>query len=171
MLLVLSLLASRPAGAIDFQFGELFGLFNARVSYGLLTRVQARDDDLVALASGGEAQSADLDDGNLNYDKGIVSNVVRGTAELTLAWRGLGAFVKGYGFYDFETKLNDRERTSLSDDAEKLVGADFGLLSHYLSARFTVFEIPVQLRGGDRVIDWGETTFIRHGIDVINPID
>jgi len=171
MFLLLSLLAGRPAGAVDFQFGELFGLFNARISYGLLARVQERDDRLVALASGGEAQSADLDDGNLNYDKGIVSNVVRGTAELTLAWRGLGAFVQGYGFYDFETKLNDRERTPLSDKAEELAGADFGLLSHYLSAHFTVFEMPVQLRVGDQVIDWGETTFVRNGIDVINPVD
>jgi hypothetical protein len=168
---VLSLLASRSAGAVDFQFGELFGLFNARISYGLLARVQGRDDDLVAIASGGEAQSADLDDGNLNYDKGIVSNVVRGTAELTLAWRWFGAFVRGYGFYDFETKLYDRTRTPLSGDAERLVGADYGLLSHYLSARFSVFEMPVQLRVGDQVIDWGETTFVRNGIDVINPVD
>jgi hypothetical protein len=151
--------------------GEVAGLLDVRLSYGLLVRVEGRDDRLIAISSGGRARDANVDDGDLNYDKGIVANVLRGTADLTLAWRWFGAFVRGYGFYDFENELENRERTSLNANAKDDVGSGGGLLDHYLSARFNLFGMPIQLRAGDQVLNWGETTFLRNSIDVINPLD
>ena len=157
--------------ATDFRVGELGGLLDVRVSYGLLARVEDRDERLIAVSSGGEATTSDFDDGNLNYDEGIVAQVFRGSADLTLGWRGLGAFVRGYAFYDLENELNERERTPLSQNAEDDIASGAALLDHYVSARFDVFGMPVQLRLGDQVLNWGETTFLRNSIDIINPVD
>ncbi len=137
----------------------------------MLLRVEDRDQRLVAISSDGRAPTSDIDDGNLNYDRGIVANVVRGTADLTLQWRWFGAYVRGYGFYDFENELGDTERTSIRDSGERDVSAGAALLDHYLSARFDVLGIPIQLRAGDQVLNWGESTFLRNSVDVINPLD
>lgn len=160
-----------PAQAEIFRIGEVQGLVNLEVSYGLLARVQSRDERLVAIVNGGTSASANADDGDLNYDEGVVSNLIRGTADLTLTWRQFGIYVRGYGYYDFENELGERARTPLSGEAEDFVGARVGLLEHYLSARFTLAGMPVMLRLGDQVVNWGESTFLRNGIDVVNPID
>jgi len=70
------------------------GLFNLSLGYGLLARVEDRDKRLIAVANGGTAESANYDDGTLNYDRGIVSNMVRGTGELAVKG-GLGGFMPG----------------------------------------------------------------------------
>lgn len=171
VVVALLLVPATPTAATDFRVGELAGLLDIRISYGLLARVEGRDDRLIAISSGGDAPSADVDDGNLNYDKGIAANVLRGAADLTLSWRWIGAFVRGYGFYDFENELGSREHSPLSSNAKRDIASGGGLLDHYLSARFNLFGMPIQMRAGDQVLNWGETTFLRNSIDVINPLD
>jgi hypothetical protein len=164
-------LAPLPAPATDFRVGELEGIFDVSLTYGLLARVEGRDSDLIGIGNGGNAPSVNVDDGNLNYDRGIVANGLRATGELTLQWREFGAFVRGYGFYDFETELGDRDRTDLSGDAEDLVGSGGEIQDYYLTGRFKLRGIPVQLRLGNQVLNWGESGFLRFGVDVINPVD
>jgi hypothetical protein len=155
----------------DFRVADMEGLFNATFAYGLLARTQGRDKDLIAIVNGGTLPSANGDDGDLNQDPGLVSNMVRTTGEVTLSWRNFGAYVRGFAFYDFEQELHDPARTQLSSKALDIVGKDAGLLEHYLSAQFHVSGIPIQLRLGDQVINWGESSFLRFGVDTINPLD
>lgn len=160
------------AGASElFRVGEVEGVFNASVSYGILARVEERRDDFVGVANGGSARSVNLDDGDLNYDEGIVANQVRGSAELALRWRNFGAFVRGTGFYDFETELGGGRRTSLSADGRRALGRGGDLQDAYLTADFRVVDVPVQLRVGRQVINWGEGGLLRFGVDVVNPVD
>ena len=86
-----------------------------------MVRTQERDLDFVGIANGGRAESVNFDDGSLNYDRGVFANELRLSADLTLGWRNFGFFIRGFGFYDFETQLNDRERTDLSHDARRLI--------------------------------------------------
>jgi len=171
--LALSAAAASPSAVLarPFQIGEVEGVANVELSYGLLARVEDRDPELVAIADGGSAQSASLDDGDLNYDPGIVSNMVQASGELAVRWGFLGAYVRGIGFYDFETELSDRERTDLSNDADRTVGKRGELRDYYLDARFQVRGMPVQLRLGDQVLNWGESTFLRFGVQTVNPLD
>ena len=67
--------------------------------------------------------------------------------------------------------MHDRARTRLSGKALDIVGKDIDLLEHYLSAQFQVGGVPVHLRLGDQVINWGESSFLRFGVDTINPVD
>jgi hypothetical protein len=133
--------------------------------------MQGRNQDLVGIANGGTLPSVNGDDGDLNQDPGLVSNMVRTTGEVTLRWRNFGAYVRGFAFYDFEQELHDRARTKLSRQALDFVGKDVDLLEHYLSAQFHVGGVPVQFRLGDQVINWGESSLLRFGVDTINPVD
>lgn len=171
--------------AVQFETDQFSGSFDNTISYGAAWRVQGRDKDILGLASttlpngtvppgrtGGRAYSVNGDNGNLNYDKGLVSNVVKLTSELALDHEsGYGAFVRASAFYDFENEDGDREKIDLSDDAKELVGSDVELLDAYLYGNFDVGEVPVDLRVGNQVVSWGESTFIQNGINVINPVD
>jgi hypothetical protein len=167
------LLCLLPCAALgwDFRIADVEGLANVTLAYGLLARTQGRDKDLIAIVNGGTLPSANADDGDLNQDPGLVSNMVRTTGEATLKWRNFGAYVRGFAFYDFQQELHDLERTPLGGKALDSVGKNAGLLEHYLNAQFHVGGVPVQLRLGDQVINWGESSFLRFGVDTINPLD
>lgn len=174
-----------PAGAVQFATGEVSGSIDTTLSYGTTWRVQDHDKDLIGLTSttlpngsrppgtlGGRAFSVNGDDGNLNYDTGLVSNVVSVISEVELNHsRGFGAFVRGRAFYDFENENSDREKIDLTDPALDLVGSDIDFLDAYVYSQFDAAGHPVEIRVGDQVVSWGESTFIQNGINVINPVD
>jgi hypothetical protein len=168
---VATIVCASAGSAKVFGVGEVDGILDLTLAYGLVARTESRDRDFVGIGNGGRALSVNADDGTLNYDTGLIANEVRLNADLTLVWRNFGAFVRGYGFYDFETDLSDREHSDLSSDADRLVGSGGRLQEYYVSARFTPWSTPVQLRVGDQIINWGEGHFLRFGTDIINPVD
>jgi hypothetical protein len=169
--LALAACAASPCAARTFEIGEVEGVVNLELGYGLLARVEDRDPELVAIANGGKAASANWDDGDLNYDEGIVSNMVQASLEVSARWRFLGVYARGIAFYDFETELSDRERTDLDGDADLYVGKNVALRDYYLDASFRVAGMPVHLRVGDQVLNWGESTFLRFGVETVTPLD
>jgi hypothetical protein len=171
LLLAPVLLHATQAAARTFEVGEVEGTANLELSYGLLLRVEDRDPDLVAIASGGKAKSANWDDGDLNYDEGVASNMLYANLELAARWRSLGLYARGIGFYDFETEHSDRERTNLSHDAGRWVGKDIELRDYYLDTSFRPGGMPVHVRLGDQVLNWGESTFLRFGVETVTPLD
>jgi hypothetical protein len=83
----------------------------------------------------------------------------------------VGVFVRGSAFYDFEVMDGSTERTELSKEAEDAIGKSAELLDAYIWGEHEFGTVPVQLRLGDQVVSWGESTFIMGGINTINPID
>jgi hypothetical protein len=161
-----------PVGASElFRIGEVEGVLNLSVGYGLLARVEGRDADLVGIGNGGGAPSVNFDDGNLNDGRGIVASELRGTAEVALRWENFGALIRGYGFYDFENEGGDGRRTDLSRDGRRAVGRGAELQDAYLTANFDLRDVPIQLRLGNQLVNWGESRFLRFGVDVVNPVD
>jgi hypothetical protein len=74
-------------------------------------------------------------------------------------------------FNDFQIMDGTTERTDLSDEAKDAVGRDVELLDAYVWGEHNFGSVPVQVRVGDQVVSWGESTFIGGGINYINPID
>lgn len=144
---------------------------DSTISYGLQWRVQDRDKDIIGLANGGTKHSCNYDDGNLNYDTGLIGNAVKLTSDLDIDARLFGIFVRGSGFYDFENEDGDRERTSLSSEAKEAVGSDIDLLDYYIWFSYEIAGMPFQIRIGDQVVSWGESTFIQNSINMINSVD
>jgi len=169
--LLAGLLVALSCRGAAFRLGPVDGLLDLTASYGLGVRLDGQDRDLVGIANGGTRGDANVDDGDLNYDEGIYSNALRLNADVTLMWRQFGAYVRGYAFHDYENEHDERARTALGDGARGSVGQDADLLEYYVSVRETVGGIPLVLRLGDQVVNWGESNFIRDGIDIINPFD
>ena len=163
--------SAAPAGAEDFTHGELEGSLDITLSHGVTLRVGERDESLIGIDNGGAATSVNSDDGNLNFDRGIVSNASKFIGELDLNYRNFGAFARVHGFFDSENENGDRARGELSPEAKGLVGKDFEVLDLYLTGSFDLGGAPIDLRLGNHVLSWGESTFIQNSINVINPFD
>ena len=157
------LLYGVPAQAIEFGHGEFQGSLDTTISHGLTVRVQRRNAELATDTNG--------NDGDLNYDRGIVSNASKFTTDLDIGSGNFGAFVRATGFIDFENENGTRERTPLSDAARERVGKDIEVLDAYVTAALDVGDAAVDLRLGRHVLNWGESTFIPNGINAINHFD
>ncbi len=164
-------LLSGAAHAIEIQQGELYGSWDTTLSWGIASRVEDRDENLIGLANGGTAYGVNSDDGNLNYGKGIYSNIFKVTSEMELNYRNFGGFIRATAFYDYENEQDDRARTPLSDDTKALIGSDIDLRDAYLWTLFDVAERPAEVRVGNQLLSWGESTFIQNSINAINPVD
>ena len=159
--LALAALAAAPAAAVEFETGGARLSLDTTLSHGVSYRVGDRDDKVIGVNS---------DDGDLNYDGGIISNTTRFIGELDMDLGAFGAFGRVQGFVDF-VNLEERDRTPLPDEARDRVGDDLEVLDLYLSAGGDLGEMPVEARVGNLVLNWGESTFIQGGVNVISPFD
>ena len=157
------LLHALPAQAIEFGDGEFQGSLDTTISHGMMFRVENRTAGLAADTNG--------NDGNLNYNRSIVSNTSKFTTDLDVGTGDFGAFVRATGFVDFENENGSRERTRLSEAAKDQVGRDLDVLDAYVTGTWDVGEAIVDVRLGRHVLNWGESTFIPNGINAINPFD
>ena len=156
--------------AVEFENDAIEGNLDTTLSYGASLRTSDADPGNIGIANGGTRYSVNGDDANLNYDSGLFSNVAKGTHDLELDFKKLqdiSLFLRGTYFVDFE---NIRGDSPLSDKAKREVGRDMELLDAYISYDLPT-SVPVNIRLGNQVLSWGESTFIQNGINVINPID
>jgi hypothetical protein len=167
-------LFAMPGEAIDLSgsSGKYTLNLDITVSYGARYRVQDRDMAIISPFEGGTAWSVNGDDGDLNFDKGIVSNTPKATVDLAFAYDlgsnySIGFFARASAFYDFALMGSCCERTELTDEALDWAGSRTELLDSYLWWQFPIGEIRV----GSQVLNWGESTFIQGGLSVINPVD
>src|SRR6266851_1871765 len=101
------------------------------------------------------------------FDNGLRANFDKATSELELKWRNLGFFGRGLAFYDFDLHNSDK----LGPTGRDRLGRQIVGLDGFVSATFEPAEKTLRLRAGRQVINWGESTFIAGGINVINPVD
>jgi len=156
--------------AVEFENDVIEGNLDTTLSYGASSRTSDADPGNIGIANGGTRYSVNGDDANINYDSGLFSNVAKGTHDLEVDFKKLqdvSLFLRGTYFVDFE---NIRGDSPLSDKAKREVGRDMELLDAYISYDLPT-SIPVNIRLGNQVLSWGESTFIQNGINVINPID
>lgn len=155
-------LASAPAGAVEFQAGGASASLDTTLSHGLSWRLSDPKD---------RPERVNSDDGDLNYERGIVSNTSRFVSELDVRSGGFGAFARIQGFVDFENRDDAGARTPLSAEARDRVGDDLEVLDLYASGAFDLGDTPIDARIGNLVLNWGESTFIQGGVNVVNPFD
>ncbi len=169
-----------PALAIDYSFGEVSGSIDTFVSAGASMRTSARDCRNLGFPSGGckiydasgleKGAGVNSDDGNLNYGQwDIFSGAMKATSEVGATWRNFNAFVRGTAFVD--PIVDNTDFRDLNSAARSEVSQNAKLLDYFVGGSFDVGGLPLELRGGNQVISWGESTFIQNGINVINPVD
>ncbi|MGA4450202.1 DUF1302 domain-containing protein [Ectopseudomonas chengduensis] len=177
---VLPLLVAAQAQAVEFSFAdnEITGSIDTTVSYGQLWRVQGQDktnDDI------------NTNDGNRNFDTGLVSEVFKITTDLEASYQNYGVFIRGTAFYD--TQIMDKRNdyydnnspgqpsqsaprdNSFTRETRHKAGRDAQILDAYVYGNWDVGNMPVSGRLGKQVFNWGEGLFYRNGVNTTNPVD
>lgn len=170
-----SLLLAPSALAVQFTTGDLTGSFDSTFSFSELYRLGNPSPEFYGTSNvfngvAGQQNSVNTDDGNLNYGKGFVSELFKGSHDLELKYHNFGAFARGYYFKDFLS--DDTQRTALTSQAKSRVTSGAEMLDAYVLAKLTVGDdMPLDLRFGRQVLSLGESTFLPNGINVVNPVD
>jgi hypothetical protein len=177
---VLPLLVAAQAHAVEFSFAdnEITGSLDTTISYGQLWRVQGQDktnDDI------------NTNDGNRNFDTGLVSEVFKITSDLEASYQNYGVFIRGTAFYD--TQIMDKRNdyydnnspgqpsqsaprdNSFTRETRHKAGRDAQILDAYVYGNWDVGNMPVSGRLGKQVFNWGEGLFYRNGVNTTNPVD
>jgi hypothetical protein len=189
------------AFAIGFNVGEIEGNLDSTFSLGASFRVEDRDYNLIGKANQPEFVntpfkytekdeayklkfgSGDVpsglwsnngDDGDLNFDTGVISELVKVTTDLSLKYMDYGLFMRGMFFYDiYLMSESDDMRVDIMDneDAKDTIGRGLDLLDAFVYYNTYIGDTPFSIRAGRQVINWGESSYIPHGISESNPID
>ncbi|MCL6272093.1 DUF1302 domain-containing protein [Sansalvadorimonas sp. 2012CJ34-2] len=176
-------LAIAPAHAIEFELmdGDVMGSLDTTLSYGAMWRVQGQDHSNDGING---------NDGNRNYDTGLVSQVYKITSDLEMNWDSFGLFVRGTAFYDAEMKGSTdygksfwqatqpsqaqgegKQPNRFTKKAREISGKSAEILDAYIYGSWDINETPIDARFGKQVLSWGEGIFYRNGINTTNPID
>lgn len=176
--------------AIEFNWGDVEGSFNSKITAGSSWRVEEQEAKNLGTGNGGlPGNTPTGDDGNLNYDKGdAFTQTIKGLHDLGLTYKTeegttFGAFVRGKYWYDYALDQNDVIHGSATnnyvanepindndfDDLTKAKGV--ALLDAYIFTGFYLGDVAVDLRLGKQVVNWGESSFIQGGINAVNPVD
>ncbi len=153
------------AQAVTFNIGDVEGQFDSSLSLGASWSTQTPDKKLWA-SSG--------DDGRRNFKNGdIFSKVFKGVHDLELKYRDSGLFVRGKYWYDFELKDEDRPFKDISDSGRDASAQSSGatILDAFLYHNYSIGGLDGTVRLGRQVVNWGESTFIRGGINAMNAFD
>ena len=179
-----SILVVTPVDAIPFKLmeGDVSGALDTTLSYGAMWRVQGQDKN---------SDNINSNDGNRNYDTGLVSQVYKITSELSLDWENFGLFTRGTAFYDAEmmgsthfglkswhmsqpsqaSMYGNRPNNRFTEETKDVSGKDAQLLDAYLYGFWDIMGSPVDVRVGKQVLSWGEGIFYRNGINTTNPMN
>ncbi|MBN2791428.1 MAG: DUF1302 domain-containing protein [Desulfuromonadales bacterium] len=173
------LLPTPPASAFQFDTGnpDIGIRWDNTLKYSTAYRLKNQSDTLVA--------DANYDDGDRNFDKGLVSNRVDWLSELEANFTYGGIRLSGAAWYDdVYNRSNDNDSpftnnsTSVSndkftDDTRELHGRNAELLDAFVYGRFDMGEVGTTLRAGRHTLIYGETLFFgANGIaDAQGPVD
>lgn len=162
--------------AIVLNFGEVKGHFDTTLSFGGLYRLNAPSPELYGITNtfngvAGKQRSVNADDGNLNYDEGFASMLLKASHDIELNYKNAGVFVRGYYFIDFVNSSTERKKAALSKEAMRIVGEGGELLDAFAYYKTNLGTMPARFAIGQQVLSWGESTFIPNGINSVNPID
>ena len=191
--LAIPLLMAAQVQGVEFKMGQIEGSFDSQFTMGSSWRVEGQDSGITSTVEGAVGNS---DDGDRNYKKGdAFSQIIKGSHDMQFSYQNFGGFVRGKYWYDSALENNsvayghypttgtngvggaplnfDNANTTLDDsefdDLSKAKGAT--LLDAFIYGEFEVGDMPLDVRLGKQVVSWGEGTFIRGGVNAINPVD
>jgi hypothetical protein len=135
------------------------------VTYNVITRLKDQDDGLIG------PEHANTDDGDRNFDKGLVMNRFDLLSELDVVYKTYGVRFSGAAWYDFvynSSNDNDSPATvnhdsvpynEFTDETKDLHRSDVELLDAFTFGSFYVGNSMLSYRGGQFAQWWGESFF------------
>lgn len=180
--------ASYRASEINY---ENVGRYNAAAAQGF---AGSNDFSPIDLLPSGPSNDANIglvrhhhdtgsqDNSNLRWQKGqAFSEIVKGTVDVQVEYQDYGAFVRGKFFYDNaivkDEGGNDLPAYYPTTDSgqpaepEQSEGRGAEFLDAFVYGNWEMNEMPLNVRLGQQVVNWGEGVLFANGINTINPID
>lgn len=126
--------------------------------------------------------SSVYDNGDLRWKKGkAFSEIVKGSIDMQMEYQDYGAFVRGRFFYDNAIMKDEGGNTlpefyPTTDNGAPLepaqkIGRGAEFLDAFVWGNWNMGEMPLNVRLGQQVVNWGEGVLFPNGINTINPID
>ncbi|SEB15954.1 DUF1302 domain-containing protein [Variovorax sp. YR216] len=169
-----ALLACNGSHAFEFDTGnpDLKIRWDNTVKYSAAQRLEDRSPALSRTIIGRNGivgpNNINQDDGDNNFDKGLISSRVDLLSELDMSYRNWGARVSGAAWYDQVYNRNTGNTTLTSnhvpryefpDDTRRLMGRDAEILDAFVYGNFDLGERPASFRLGRHTLLWGESLF------------
>jgi hypothetical protein len=165
-LVLLVLLAQSSAGfALELVSGDELRLrWDNTLKYSSAARLQKSSPTLLANLNG--------DDGNRNFDRGLVASRVDVLSELDLSYRIIGVRISAAGWYDLVYNLgtdndspgtvNSRSQPAdrFTDATRTLHGRKAEVLDAFAFVSGAAAGVPMNLRLGRHTLLWGESLLI-----------
>ncbi|CDF83722.1 hypothetical protein PKB_2375 [Pseudomonas knackmussii B13] len=166
---IIAMAAGLPdAKAFEFDTGnpDMRARWDNTLKYSAAWRTEGQSSKLT------EGQtSLNLDDGDRNFDKGLISNRVDLLSEMDFTYKDVGARLSGAAWYDDVynrgTDNNDPSRANaysvdydeFTDDTRTLHGRKGELLDAFVFGKTEVADMPLSGRLGQYAMQWGESLF------------
>jgi hypothetical protein len=136
------------------------------VKYSTAYRLKEASPGLTDLANG---DSNNMNDGDNNFDKGLVSSRLDLLTELDASYKNIGARVSAASWYDdvyhrgtsnSSTTSNHRPASEFSDATKDIMGGDAEILDAFVYGYFPVMDgMDGTVRVGRHTLLWGESLF------------
>ncbi|WP_435608417.1 DUF1302 domain-containing protein [Pseudomonas knackmussii] len=166
---IIAMAAGLPdAHAFEFDTGnpDMRARWDNTLKYSAAWRTEGQSSKLT------EGQTAlNQDDGDRNFDKGLISNRVDLLSEMDFTYKDVGARVSGAAWYDDVynrgTDNNDASRANaysvdydeFTDDTRTLHGRKGELLDAFVFGKTELGDMPLSGRLGQYAMQWGESLF------------
>lgn len=159
---VLAATSSVHAFEIDTGDSELTLRWDNTVKYTVATRLEDQSDGLNL------EDDDNQDDGNNNFDKGLVSNRLDLFSEVDFGYKNVGARLSAAAWYDDvyhddtdnDTVTSNHDPASeFSDNTNEVMGGDAEILDAFVYARIPLEQGTATVRLGRHSLLWGESLF------------
>ncbi len=169
------MLTVSQAAAFELPLGdEVTGNLNMTLGYGISARTEDANIGAGAPNTIGEGYWKDAGD--------VVSHTGRISAELGLSWRNFGLVSNAAFLYDTEvmnpgtgshdvSSLLIAPNDSFNKDTEDVSGRALTLSDAYVYGTFDIGEMPLELRVGRQVVNWGEGLYWADGVGTQVPLN
>ncbi len=159
--------------------------WGATVSYGASWRLEEPNPRFEARGNYADLAlktQINKNDGDNNFDTGLVSSVAKFTSELQIKYHNYGSFLRATGFYDNQImhghhqggQIDQFENNGYGDDfgaeVKDVAGSRVRFLDAYVWSDYTIAERAVSVRAGQQVLNWGEALFFQDGINSANSV-
>lgn len=192
-------LVAGSAQALEFQLGEVSVDVDSILTYSAINRLKKADSQFLhnptdaaeifsvysqgAQKALGHTIEMQKDDGNRNFNKGLVSSRVSFLSDIDISYGNFGIFARATGLYDFAYKDKHTDNDSLitynagapsannsefPEDALDQHGDDLEVLDTFFYGDFEIAGKNLNLRIGNQVMSWGEALRIPNGINFGN---
>jgi hypothetical protein len=162
-------LAGTPALAFEIETGisGIKASWDTTVKYGAMWRVDGPSPQL----TNQPPTTVNQDDGDRNFNRGLVSSRFDLFTEADITFRNFGARVSAAGWYDaVYERANDNNSPATANQftvpfneftrgTRKIHGEDFQLLDAFVFGKGSVDDVQGSFRAGKHTLLWGESLF------------